>query len=143
MKRVFGAALCLVLGLTVSAAAVEKKIQGPLFVPVAYLSESGKIMDENHVVLGRIDNDGIVYDVNNKHLGFIEKDLTVRDIHYKTLAVIDADGVMTDGQGTVLGAVSDTKVTDAAGRVILRYEGPEEKEAILAYFFFFSEGFGN
>jgi hypothetical protein len=143
MKRVIGVALCLIVGLSVAAAAVDLKIQGPLFVPVAYISEHGKIMDENHVILGRIDNAGIVYDVNNRHLGFIEKDLTVLNIHYKTLATIDADGVMTDGQGVVIGAVSDTKVANAAGRPIIRYEGPEDKRGILAYFFFFSEGFGD
>lgn len=143
MKRVIGVALCLALGLSVAAAAGEIEIQGPLFVPAAYIGENGKIMDKNHVILGRMDNDGIVYDVNNRHLGFIEKDLTVRNIHYKTLATIDADGVMTDGEGVVVGAVSDAKLADAAGRAIIRYEGPQDKRGILAYFFFFSEGFGN
>jgi len=142
MKRVVGIALCLVLGFSAVVVAGDLAIQGPLFVPVAYISEYGKIMDKNHVILGRIDKDGIVYDVNNRHLGFIEKDLTVRDIHYKTVAVVDTDGAMTDGEGVVLGAVSDTKVADAAGRPVLRYEGPQDKRGILAYFFFFSGGFG-
>ncbi len=143
MKRIIGVALCLALGGSLAVAAADLEIQGPLFVPVAYISEPGKIMDKNHVVLGRIDNDGIVYDLYNHHLGFVEKDLTVRDIHYKTLATVGADGVMADGAGVVVGALSNAKLTDAAGRAIIRYEWPEDKRRILAYFFFFSPGFGN
>lgn len=143
MKRSIGFALCLVLGISVAAAAASLEIQGPLFVPVAYVSELGKIMDNNHVVIGRIDTNGIVYDVDNNHLGFVERDLTVRDIHYKTLVTVGAKGVMTDGSGVVVGAITDAKLTDAAGRPILRYEWGNDKRGILAYFFFFSPGFGN
>jgi hypothetical protein len=142
MKRAFGIVLCLVLGFSAVAVAGDLEIQGPLFVPVAYVSEHGKIMDKNHVILGRIDKDGIVYDISNKHLGFVDKDLTVLDIHYKTVVTVDADGAMTGGDGAVLGAVSDTKLADAAGRAVLRYENPPDRRAILAYFFFFSDGFG-
>jgi hypothetical protein len=143
MRRVIGLVFCLVVGASVYAAATEIELQGPLFVPVAYISENGKIMDKSHVLLGRIDKDGIVYDVGNHHLGFVEKDLTVMDIHYKTLVTIDANGAMTNVEGVAVGAISDAKLTDAAGRALVRYEAPGDKRAILAYFFFFSPGFGN
>lgn len=143
MRRVIGLALLLLLAVSVWAAAAEFELQGPLFVPVGYIGERGKIMDENHLLLGRIDGDGIVYDATNRHLGFIESDLTVRDIHYRTLATIDENGVMTDDRGSVIGAISDAKLTDAAGRPLVRYEAREDKRGILAFFFFFSPGFGN
>jgi hypothetical protein len=144
MKRVIGIAVCCLIYLaTFAVAAGDIEIQGPLFVPIAYITERGKIMDKNHVLMGRIDTKGIVYDVDNKHLGFIEKDLTVLDVHYKTMATIDENGVITDGDGIVIGAVTDTKISDSAGSPIIRYEGPRDKRAILAYFFFFSSGFPN
>jgi hypothetical protein len=143
MGRVIGLALSLVLGISVLAAATEIELQGPLFVPTAYVYENGKILDKNHVLLGRIDNDGIVYDVGNRHLGFVEKDLTVMDTHYKTLVTVDADGVMTNAEGVVVGAFTETKLADTAGRPLLRYLVPGDKRAILGYFFFFSPGFGN
>jgi hypothetical protein len=144
MKRVIWIAVCSVILLAaVAVAAGDIEIQGPLFVPIAYITQHGKIMDKNHVLMGRIDTKGIVYDLDNRHLGFIEKDLTVLDVHYKTMATIDEDGVITDGGGTVIGAITDTKLSDAEGRPIIRYEGPQDKRAILAYFFFFSGGSPN
>jgi hypothetical protein len=143
MRRVIGLALCFILGASVIAAATEIELQDRMFVPVAYINDSGKIMDKNHVLLGRIDHDGIVYDVTNRHLGFVEKDLTVKDLHFKTLVTIDAAGVMADSQGVVVGAISDAKIADAAGRAVMRYEAPGDKSAILGYFFFFSPGFSN
>ncbi len=142
MGRVIGLALFFMLGISVLAAATEIELQGPLFVPTAYINENGKILDKNHVLLGRIDNDGIVYDVDNRHLGFVEKDLTVMDTHYKTLVTMDADGVMTNAEGVVVGAFTDTKLADAAGRPLLRYLAQGDKRAILGYFYFFSPGFG-
>ena len=142
MGRVIGLALFFVLGISVLAAAAEIELQGPLFVPTAYINENGKIMDKNHVLLGRIDNDGIVYDTDNRHLGFVEKDLTVMDTHYRTLVTMDADGVMTNAEGVVVGAFTDTKLADAAGRPLLRYLVQGDKRAILGYFYFFSPGFG-
>jgi hypothetical protein len=144
MKRLIGTAVCCIICLTsLAAAAGDIEIRGPLFLPIAFITERGKIMDENHVLLGRIDKEGIVYDVDNKHLGFIEEDLTVRDVHYKTVATIDGNGAVTDGNGVVVGAVTDTKISDAEGRPIIRYEGPQDKRAILAYLFFFLGGFPN
>ncbi len=144
MKRVIGIALCAIVCLTyVAVAAGDLEIQGPLFVPIAYVTDRGKIMDKNHVLLGRIDKDGIVYDVGGKHIGFVEKDLTVLDIHYKTVATIDANGVVADANGAVVGAVTDTKISDAGGRAIVRYEGPQDRRAVLACFFFFLGGFPN
>ena len=143
MRRIIGLALCLVIGASVLAAAAEVELQGPMFLPVAYINERGKIMDKNHVLLGRIDKDGIVYDTNNQHLGFVGKDLAVLDVHHKTLVTIDENGVMMDAAGTVIGAISDAKLTDASGKAFMRYEAPGDKRGILAYFFFFSPGFGN
>jgi len=143
MRRIIGLALCLVIGASTLAVAAEVELLGPMFLPVAYINEHGKIMDKNHVILGRIDKDGIVYDTTNQHLGFIGKDLTVLDIHHKTLVTIDENGVMTDAAGTVIGTISDAKITDAAGKAFIRYEVPDDKRGILGYFFFFSPGFGN
>lgn len=143
MSRVTGLVLFLLLTICALAAASEIEVQGPLFVPAAYINETGKIMDENHVLLGRIDKDGIVYDVANRHLGFVDKDLTVTDVHYKTLVTVDENGVMTNPEGIVVGAFSDTRLSDAAGRPLLRYLKPGDKRAILGFFFFFSPGFGN
>ncbi len=142
MKRAAGIALCCIICLAAFAAAAgDIEIRGPLFVPVAYITERGKIMDENHVLIGRIDKEGIVYDVGNKHLGFIEEDLTVLDTHYKTVASVDPSGILTDGSGLAVGSISETRISDAQGQPVIRYEGAQDKRAILAYFFFFSGGF--
>lgn len=143
MNRVTGPALLILLAVYAVAAASEIEVQGPLFVPTAYINEIGKIMDENHVLLGRIDKDGIVYDEKNRHLGFVGKDLTVTDVHYRTLVTVDESGVMTNPDGVVVGTFSDTRLSDAAGRPLLRYLEPGDKRAILGFFFFFSPGFGN
>jgi hypothetical protein len=142
MKRIVGALFCLiVLAGTLSAAAAENEITGALFVPIAYLNERGKILDANHVTLGRIDKDGIVYDVTNKHLGFIASDLTVRDVHYDVLAAVGEDGAMTDSNEVLIGRISDIKVTDTEGRPLARWEGTIDKRGVLAYLFFFAGAF--
>ncbi len=144
MKRLYALVLCSIFCLSAPAAiAAEIELQGPLFMPVAYITDRGKIMDKNHILIGRIDTEGIVYDVENRHQGFVEKDLTVRDVHYKTVATIDTTGVVSNGEGVVIGTVSETKISDARGQALIRYELPQDKRAILAYFVFFSGGFPN
>ena len=141
MKKVIGLfSLIVILG-SALAFAVEFQIQDALFVPVAYVNDQGKILDANHILLGRIDKDGIVYDVTNKNLGFVGPDLTVRDVHHKVLAAVDESGAMTDATGGAAGTVSSAKVTDGAGRVVARYEGPVDRRQLLAYLFFFSKTF--
>jgi hypothetical protein len=142
MKRIIGALSCLILlAGAVAALSAENEITGPLFVPIAYLTERGKILDANHVALGRIDKDGIVYDVTNKHLGFVTPDLTVRDIHHDVLAVVGEDGTMTDSAGEPIGRVTDVKVADGAGRPVAHWEGTIDKRGVLAYLFFFAGTF--
>ncbi len=141
MKKVFGIfSLIFIFGCSL-ASAVEFQIQDALFVPVAYVNDVGKILDANHVLLGRIDKDGIVYDVTNKNLGFVGPDMTVRDVHHKVLVAVDENGAMTDATGAAAGTISSAKMTDGAGKVVARYEGPVDKREVLAYLFFFSKTF--
>jgi hypothetical protein len=141
MKKVIGIFSLIVIFGCALASAAEFQIQDALFVPVAYVNDQGKILDANHVLLGRIDKDGIVYDVTNKNLGFVGSDLTVRDVHHKVLAAVDQGGAITDVGGGAAGFISSAKVTDGAGKVVARYEGPVDKRQVLAYLFFFSKSF--
>jgi hypothetical protein len=65
----------------------------------------------------------------------------VRDVHYGLLVDVDEEGVMTGPEGEVIGHVTETRVTDADGRVIFRLKGPMQRRGLIVYLIFFSGKF--
>jgi predicted metallo-beta-lactamase superfamily hydrolase len=49
--------------------------------------------------------------------------------------------VMTGPEGEVIGYVTETRVTDADGRVIFRLNGPMQRRGLVVYLIFFSGKF--
>lgn len=147
MKRAFVASviftLLSVFLTTPFAFADEYQVKNTLFIPVANINDDGRIMDSNRWLLGRFDKTGTVLDALESHLGYVNRGDTILDMHYKVIAEVDEEGTITDPEGNVIGYIAETKITDAAGTILFRFEGPiTETTGLLAYIFFFTDAFG-
>ena len=133
----------LFLGST-SALSDELMVSDNLFVPKAIVDSDMKIMDSSRWIIGTIDMKGFVFDAKNKNIGMIKMigdEAIVRDVHYELLADVDEEGVMTGPEGEVIGYVTETRVTDAYGRVLFRLKGPMHRRGLVVYLIFFSGKF--
>ena len=143
-KLIIAFVFCVLLFGATSAVADELVVSDNLFVPRAIVASDMKIMDSTRWVMGTIDMKGFVFDAENNNIGMIKMigdEAIVRDVHYVILADVDEDGKMTGPDGEVMGHVTDTRVTDADGRVLLRLKGPMQRRGLIVYLIFFSEKF--
>ena len=143
-KSIITLVFCVLLFGAVSALADELTILDPLFVPRAIIDSDTKIMDSTRWIVGTIDMKGFVFNAEYTNIGMVKMigdEAIVRDVHYGLLADVDEEGVMTGPGGEVIGHVSETRVTDADGRVIFRLKGPMQRRGLVVYLIFFSGKF--
>ncbi len=143
-KLIIALVFCVFLLGATSALADELVVSDNLFVPRAIIDSDTKIMDSTRWVMGRIDMKGFVFDAENSNIGMIKMigdEVVVRDVHYGLVADVDEEGVMTGSDGEVMGYVTETRVTDADGRVLFRLKGPMQRRGLIVYLIFFSGKF--
>ena len=143
-KSIITFVFCILLFGATSVLADELVVSDNLFVPRAVVDSDMKIMDSTRWIMGTIDMKGYVFDAENNNIGMIKmigEEAIVRDVHYVLLADVDEDGRMTGPDGEVMGYITDTRITDADGRVLLRLKGLMQRRGLIVYLIFFSGKF--